>query len=142
MPAAKKKLPRFIMAIEFPVKMIHMSETEKQPRIDYVVDGRVHTHPIWSTAHKLFPKIKQAIGYGHVAFGTFDAIRKKAGEGKFAIRFTLNQKDSYIVRLRYLPTGKIIQVFGSTYEGWGYINDSSIVTKKIKEINRKNGWVI
>lgn len=142
MPAVKKKSPRFITSIEFPVKMIHMSETEKQPRIDYVVDGKVHTHAFWSTVHKVFPKLKQAIGYGHVAWGTFDAIQKKAREGKFTIRFTLNQKDSFIVRLRYLPTGKLITVFGSTYEGWGYINAGSIVDKKLKEINRKNGWSI
>lgn len=128
------------MSVEFPVKMIHMSEDERRPRIDYVVNGVVHTHEIWSTAHKLFPKLKQAIGMGHRAWGTFDAIKEKSLAGKFTIRFAINQKDSYIVSLRYLPTRKLIQVYGNTYEGWGYTEDNSVVTKAIKAINRKRGW--
>jgi hypothetical protein len=138
---APKKLPRYITSVEFPVKAIHMSEDERNPRIDYIINGTVHTHPIWSTVHKLFPKLKQAIGMGHSAWGTFDAIRKKAQEGKFTIRFTINQKDSYIIRLRYLPTGKLIQVYGSTYEGWGYAEDNSPVSRALKAINKKRGWV-
>lgn len=130
------------MSVEFPVTAIHISETEKDPRIDFVVDGKKHTHHFWSTVHKVFPKLKSAVGYGHVAWGGMDAIRKAASQGKFTIRYSLNQKDSFIVRLRYLPTKKLVTVFGSTYEGWGYINDGGIVEKKLKEANRKNGWSI
>ena len=136
----KKKPTRYVMSVEFPVKAIHMSEDERQPRIDYIVNGKVHTHAIWSTAHKLFPKLKSAIGMGSRPWGVFDAIQQKAKEGKFKIRFTINQKDSYIVRLRYLPTGKLIQVYGSTYEGWGYTEDNSVVSRAIKAINKKRGW--
>jgi hypothetical protein len=143
MSPVKKKLPRYITSVEFPVKMVHMSEDERDPRIDYVVNGVVHTHKIWSTAHKLFPKLKRAIGYGSRAWGIFDAIKEKSKEGKFAIRFTLNQKDSFIVSLRYLPTKKLIQVYGSTYEGWGYFDGSdrsNPVCRALIDINKKRGW--
>ena len=138
-----KKLPKYITSVEFPVVAIHYSEDERNPRIDYVIDGATHTYRFWSTSHKVFQKLKDAIGMSSRAWGIFDAIQQKSREQKFTIRFTLNQKDSFIVRLRYLPTGKLIQIYGNTYEGWGYFNGrdrSEPVCRTLIDLNKKNGW--